>query len=579
MKLRTSGLLVFVLLILVLAVAAAACGQTLTTAGTLTTLINFNGTNGASPYMSLVQATDGNLYGTTSAGGANEVDCINGCGTAFKMTPAGTLTTIYSFCADAFCLDGFFPAAGLFQATDGNLYGTTMWGESNALGGIFRITLEGTETVLGSLGGTEIGYAPTAGVVQGTDGNLYGTTSSGGLWGGAVFEISPTPGGGFSSLFSFAHAGGVDGGNPEAGLIQATDGNFYGTTSTAGAHGGGGIFKITARGKLTPVYDFCSQLNCADGSAPVSGVVQAADGNFYGVTSADGTHGHGTVFKITPGGTLTTLYSFCSQANCTDGSTPVGAGLVLGSDGNFYGTTGYGGTNVGSCGGSGCGTVFEITTKGKLTTLHSFDGIDGGYADGLVQSTNGAFYGTTASGGNNNDCYEGSTCGTIFRLSLGLSPFVETQTSYGKVRTEVVILGTDLADATGVSFNGTKSSTFTVISSSELTAKVPVGATTGTVTVTMPGGALKSNAPFHVTPSINSFTPASGPVGTQVQIDGQSLAQTVGLAFDGVAATEFTVNSNKEVIATIPTGAATGKITITTLGGIAKSPTSFTVTN
>jgi uncharacterized repeat protein (TIGR03803 family) len=228
----------------------------------------------------------------------------------------------------------------------------------------------------------------------------------------------------------------------------------------------------------------------------VAGLAQGTDGNFYGTTEYGGTNtnsscpgGCGTIFEITPSGALTTLYDLCSQggSSCTDGYYPEGALVQATSlDGNLYGTT-YGG------GANGDGTVFKITPTGTLTTLHSFDGTDGAnpYA-GLVQDTNGKFYGTASSGGANGD-------GVIFSLSVGLGPFVETNPASGKVGAHVKILGSNLTGATGVTFNGT-AATFTVKSKSEITTTVPSGATTGTVQVVIPGRVLSSNVPFTVTP-------------------------------------------------------------------------------
>jgi uncharacterized repeat protein (TIGR03803 family) len=292
-------------------------------------------------------------------------------------------------------------------------------------------------------------------------------------------------------LHSFcSQSGCLDGAYPFAALIQATNGDFYGTTAAGGSNGNyGTIFKMTPGGTLTTIYSFCSQSGCLEGDSPYAGLVQAANGDFYGTTTAGGANNTGTVFKVTPSGTLTTLYSFCSQSGCPDGAIPY-AGLIQATNGDFYGTTGYDGSNNG-------GTIFEITPGGTLTTLYSFcsqsgctDG-DFPYA-GLVQDTNGDFYGTTFQGGASGD-------GTVFSLSVGLSPFVETQTTSGMVGAVVKILGTDLTGATGVSFNGT-AAVFKVISSSLVTAAVPAGATSGTVQVVTPGGTLSSNVPFRVLP-------------------------------------------------------------------------------
>jgi uncharacterized repeat protein (TIGR03803 family) len=518
---------------------------------TFVSLVSFNGTNGANPqYAPLVQGLDGNFYGTTSAGGAGTV----ADGTVFKITSAGTLTTIYSFCSQTNCADGSTPFAGLVLGTDGNFYGTTEGGGSNGDGTVFKVTPTGTLTTLHSFDSTD-GALPRAGLVQGTDGNFYGTTEAGGADNdGTVFKVTPT--GKFITLHSFDS---TDGANPFAGLVQGTDGNFYGTTDKGGANGDGTVFRITTSGTLTTLHSF----DFTDGANPFAGLVQGSDGNLYGTASQGGTDGLGTVFKITISGKLTTLHSFAD----TDGLFPT-AGLVQATDGNFYATASSGGANSG-------GTIFEITTAGTLTTLYNFCSqiscTDGDIPEGgLLQATNGTLYGTTEGGGVNND-------GTVFSISAGLAAFVETLPSSGKVGASVKILGSSLTGASSVSFNGVVA-TFKVVSASEITTTVPVGATTGTVQVTTPSGTLNSNAAFRVTPQITSFTPPSGIVTTPVTITGVSLKQTTKVAFGGVAATVFTVNSDTQVTATVPSGAKTGKIVITTPGGTAASATNFLVT-
>ena len=226
-----------------------------------------------------------------------------------------------------------------------------------------------------------------------------------------------------------------------------------------------------------------------DGANPEAALVQATNGTFYGTTYRGGAYDLGTVFKITPSGKLTTLYSFCSQSGCTDGIGPV-AGLIQATNGNLYGTTALGGANS-------QGTIFKITPSGALTTLHSFDGADGSETHaGLIQDTNGKFYGTTTFGGDLN-CNPSYGCGTVFSLSVGLGPFVETLPTSGKVGAAVKILGTNLTGATSVTFNGT-AAVFKVVSKSLITTSVPTGATTGTVEVTTPKGTLKSNVVFRV---------------------------------------------------------------------------------
>jgi uncharacterized repeat protein (TIGR03803 family) len=384
-----------------------------------TTLHRFTGTDGIFPEAGLVQATNGDFYGTTAGGGTNN-SCYEGCGTVFKITPSGKLTTLYSFCSEGgrHCTDGESPQAGLVQAIDGNFYGTTVGGGANddcgtgGCGTVFKITPSGSLTTIYSFcsqSNCTDGSSPEADLVQGTDRNLYGTAELGGAnGGGTVFKISPS--GTLTIIYSFcSQSNCTDGDDPIAGLVQATDGNFYGTTAEGGAHAGSGdayggtVFKITPGGVLTTLYSFCAQSNCTDGDFPEAGLVQAANGNFYGTTAYGGAFlcydSCGTVFKITPSGTLTTLHSF----DGTDGSQSV-AGLVQASDGRFYGTTEFGGAN-------GEGAVFRITPGGTLTTLHSFDGVNGAIPEaGLIQATSGKFYGTAATG---------NGYGTIFTLSVG----------------------------------------------------------------------------------------------------------------------------------------------------------------
>ena len=548
-------------------------------AQTFNSLASFNGADGENPqYGFLVQGTDGNYYGTTSTGGANSY------GAVFKVTPSGELSLFYSFCSEANCTDGANPYAGLVLATDGNFYGTTSSYATNNAGTIFKITPVGTLTTIYSFcakANCTDGSTPYAGLIQGADGNLYGTTYYGGANGdGAVFKV--TTKGKLTTLYSFcAKANCADGESPNAGLVQATDGNLYGTTLFGGANSEGTVFRITTTGKLTTLYDFCPEDSCADGgdgASPLAGLVQATDGNLYGTTEQGGANASGTVFKITTAGKETVLYSFCAIANCADGYYPY-AGLIQGTDGNLYGTTYEGGANTSTCAGYSCGTVFKITTAGALTTLYDFcsktDCTDGAWPEGnLLQATNGTFYGITFQGGDSS-CNSPDGCGTVYSLSMGLGPFVSFLNNPGKVKAEVEILGQGFTGTTAVSFNGTAAK-FSLVSANYLTATVPSGATTGTVTVTTPTGTLDSNVAFRVTPQLTSFTPTSGPVGTAVTITGVSLTQTTSVSFNGTPAT-YKVNSDKSVTTTVPTGATTGTITITTDGGSATSKTKFTV--
>ena len=300
-----------------------------------------------------------------------------------------------------------------------------------------------------------------------------------------------------TTLYSFCSQSGCsDGYHPSAALVQATNGDLYGTTQNGGLTiDGGTVFKITPGGTLTTLYSFCSQSGCTDGEEPFGRLVQAVNGDLYGTTTFGGANAsYGTVFKITPSGTpLTTLHSFCSE-RCRDGANPQ-AGLIQAANGDFYGTAVGGGANSE-------GTIFKITPSGTAAMLYSFCSqtgcMDGQLpAAALVQDTNGTFYGTTFAGGASDTCYLG--CGTVFSLSVGLGPFVETQTTSGEVGAVVKILGTDLTGATSVGFNGTPA-VFTVVSPSLITTTVPAGASTGKVIVVRPGGTLSSNVPFQVRP-------------------------------------------------------------------------------
>jgi len=381
-------------------------------AQTLTTLAAFNGTNGEQPYSGVVQGSDGNFYGTTYLGGAN------GRGTVFKISPTGELTTLYSFCSRSSCADGTQPAAPLVQGSDGNFYGTTYFGGTHNDGTIFKIPPSGSFATVYNFSGVD-GAGPV-GLTQGSDGNFYGITTAGGLsvW-GTIFKFNPN--GTLTTLYRFcAQTGCPDGAQPTGALIQGTDGSFYGVTESGGNGATGGIyggtvFKITSSGTFTQLYRFCSLADCVDGASPYAGLTQGIDGNFYGTTYYGGTptcgiNGCGTVFKITPNGNLTTLYSFCSQAGCADGADPDGP-LVQATDGNFYGTARGGGS------GQWFGTVFEISPTGNLTTLYSFclqggSCTDGKYPQGVLYfATDGNFYGTTRGNGIDND-------GTVYRLQV-----------------------------------------------------------------------------------------------------------------------------------------------------------------
>jgi uncharacterized repeat protein (TIGR03803 family) len=370
-------------------------------AQTLTTLVNFSSANGSRPISELILGSDGNFYGTTFQGGNSNA------GTVFRLSPSGTLTTLLNFSGQ----NGANPAAKLVQGSDGNFYGTTQGGgsSSGSYGTVFRMTPSGSLTTLVNFDNTN-GSAPVAPLVQGSDGNFYGTTIQGGSSNlGTVYRM--TPSGALTTLVNFDS---TNGSLPEAGLVQGNDGNFYSTTFQGGSFNQGTVFRITPSGSLTTLISFFFMT----GTNPATELILGSDGNFYGTTQGGGSSsgGYGTVFRMTPSGSLTTLVNF-DNAN---GGFPV-APLVQGSDGNFYGTTRSGGT-------SNAGTLFKTTPFGTLTTLVSFvapngsSSINTGPYAGLIQGSDGNFYGTTLDGGSNNSNMCPGGCGTVFQLNVGLSP-------------------------------------------------------------------------------------------------------------------------------------------------------------
>jgi len=473
-----------------LCIVLALCVVAVITASaqTFTTLVSFNTTDGNEPgYVALIQGTDGAFYGTTISGGRFL------SGTVFRVTADGELTTLYSFCAETNCADGMSPFAGVTLAGDGNFYGTTDKGGilESCCGTVFKLSPHGELTTLYSFC-TDTGYAGCRGepdtvtsLLQASSGSFYGTTGEGvcGAYNSfnslcsTVFTI--TSDGVFTTLHPFPDFQGETA-NPSS-LIQAADTTLYGTTSIGGgsshcAGGCGTIFKMSVNGDFEVVHAF----DVSDGCSPNSGLIQAFDGNFYG-TAGCGANSAGTVFRLSGDGkSLTTIYAFCSQPNCKDGAYP--NALIQGSDGNFYGTT--------EAGYSTYGALYRLTLDGKFTTLHTFQYTDGSSPWSLLQGTNGKFYGTTSSGG----AYR---AGTVFSLDVGLSPFVALERYFGRVGQTGGIFGQGFTGTTGVELNR-RPANFTVVSDTYIRATVPAGATSGYLTVTTPSGTLRSNRPFQV---------------------------------------------------------------------------------
>jgi uncharacterized repeat protein (TIGR03803 family) len=372
--------------------------------------------DGELPYAAgLVFDQKGNLYGTTPAGGiVNDQECFNegSCGVVFKFTPEGKEIILYSFCAQTNCADGADPDAGLVFDKKGNLYGTTFYGGAYGDDGVvFKLTPEGKETVLHSFcaqTGCTDGEFPDGRLVFDPEGNLYGTTYYGGVpqgncsgGCGVVFKI--TPEGAYSVLYTFcSQSDCADGDLPMAGVVLDQEGNLYGTTVDGGnssycVFGCGVVFKLTPKGKYSVLYSFCAQTNCTDGGQAPVGLTFDQKGNLYGTAAIGGAHGQGVVFRLTPEGEESVLYSFCAETNCIDGAYPP-AGVIFDQKGNLYGTTALGGAPRNS------GVVFKLTPEGKETVLYSFcwqeNCTDGSEPfAGVVLDPKGNLYGTTSEGG------------------------------------------------------------------------------------------------------------------------------------------------------------------------------------
>ncbi|MEI2722569.1 MAG: choice-of-anchor tandem repeat GloVer-containing protein [Verrucomicrobiota bacterium] len=413
-------------------------------AQTLQTLCSFNGDNGKWPQAELTLGNDGNFYGACYSGGNTNPTYPLGQGTVFKVTTNGNLTRLLAFNGS----NGRGPMR-LTLGNDGNFYGATDQGGSSGYGTVFKVTASGTLTTLVNFTGTN-GKNPGAGLTLGNDGNFYGTTGNGGSSGyGTVFKMTPT--GTFTTLVNFNW---YNGWGPQAELTLGNDGNFYGSTYGGGntnstyPSGQGTLFKMTPSGTLTTLAAF----NGNNGVRPTADLTLGNDGNFYGATSGGGI-GYGTAFKVTPSGTLTTLINF----NSANGAAP--NAMTLGKDGNFYGTTGNGGS-------SGYGTVFKMTPTGTFTTLVNFNWYNGSNPNALTLGNDGNFYGTTTTGGSSID----SGRGTVFRLLVAPVVIVQPQSQTNNAGTtatfSVSVTGAPPLSyqwrKDGVNISGATSSTLTI---------------------------------------------------------------------------------------------------------------------
>jgi len=514
------------------AVALCVATAIVSPAQTFKTVLNFDGTNGSFPTAALIQGTNGNLYGVTSFGGTNN------SGTIFEITTGGKLTTLYNFCSKTGCADGKYPEASLVLAANGNFYGTTKKGGVSCS-------------------------------VSGSDGC------------GTVFEF--TPAGELYTLHTFCKTGGEncsDGANPQAPLIQAPNGDFYGTTLLGGnSYGAGTLFEITLEGHLTTLYKFCSEDGdyCHDGAnpqgpmalAPVPAGSDGADSSnlqiqLYGTTNEGGAvHyegspcGDGLVWTKVTEDALEQDYFWCKGTDGKYGADPTGLfylgnllslpGADSGTDApssspspTFAGTTSNGGANL-------YGVVYEVNSSGAFKLLHSFcakpNCADGAYPDApVVEGTDGNLYGTTEGGNGNTSCpAELNGCGTVFRIT----PESVLTTLHSFHKTDGADSVASLVQATNGMFYGTTS----------------LGGPTGNGTIFSINVGL---APF-VQPQ-----PAIGMAGTAVRILGTDLTAASAVSFNGTAAA-FKVVSATEITTTVPAGATTGPVEVTTPSGTLKS--------
>lgn len=391
-----------IVLVVFLGVVAQPAGKA---AVKFTSLFSFNGTNGATPEATLVEGKDGYLYGTTLGGGTNKAP-FGMDGTIFRITTNGAFATL-AFLDRAYAAN---PQASLIGGSDGNWYGTTQFGGPRDWGAAFRVTPEGAFSILGSFEWPELEYAN--GLVEATNGLFYGTGYWGGTNGGYGSIFSVDSNGVVALVVSF---GTTNGANPQGPLVRDSQGNFYGTTVTGGSEGGWGtVFQLTADGKLVTLVSF----NGTNGANPMCPLHLEDDGTLYGITSAGARDfnqsqftGNGTIFKITPQHELVTLHTFAGYPD--DAAQSSFSGLFHASDGNFYGTSQAGGAN-------GSGTIFRMSPDGTVQVLYSFTrpdyatgtNADGWYPSaGVIQASDGNFYGVTMEGGP-------YAVGTVFRFSV-----------------------------------------------------------------------------------------------------------------------------------------------------------------
>jgi uncharacterized repeat protein (TIGR03803 family) len=551
---RRSGMIAAALTVLAFAVVMCAGMAVPAHAQTPTTLHAFKEipTDACLPEDNIVQGRDGYMYGIGGTCGAN------GTGAVYKISPSGAESVVYNFPSDfANCF------SGLTIGSDGNFYGTCFTTPTGN-GSIFQLTPAGVFTdkydFTGAYGDTEPLYAP----IQATNGDFYGTTGYYPYTCGNVYQL--TAAGVYKNLHTFT---GNDCG-PASSLFQASNGDLYGTLYECNINGFGPgcVYQISTTGVFKEIYGFAA----TTGDGVCTGVIQGKNGKLYGATNAGAANNVGNIYELTTAGVYTDLHAFdqATDASCVDNVGRTNVNLTQVTDGSFYGVNG-------AYGADGGGSIYKLTSANVFTAfLFPNPPVDGDLPlSTLLQNTNGLLYGTTPSGGPTS-C---SPCqGVFFSVATGDAPFVNLEPTQrtGFVGASVGMFGQGFSSASKVEFGGVAAASVTVTGTTYLTTEVPAGAHTGTVTVTTGATTLTSPQTYKVKPKFTSFTPPSGPVGTSVTITGTGLVQTTKVTFDKIVAS-FTVVSDSEITATVPAGAGTGKIAITTKGGSASSSTSFTV--
>lgn len=514
-------------------------------------------TDACEPEDNIVQGRDGNMYGVGVSCGSN------GTGAVYKISTTGAESVIFNFPSTwSSCF------SGLTLGSDGNFYGTCFT-TPGGNGSIFQLTPAGVFTDKHDFAGTNGDTEPVYGPIQATDGNFYGVTGFYPFTCGNIYKL--TPAGVYTNLHTFS---GSDCG-PASSLFQASDGNLYGTLFSCAINSGigaGCVYKISTAGIFKEIFGFTS----STGQNPCTGVIQAKNGNLYGATSQGAANNFGNIYKLTTAGVQTDLHDFnnTTDASCGNNVGRTTVNLLQVTDGSLYGVNGDNGP-------SGGGSIYRLTSANVFTAFlfPNPPPVDGDLPDStLLQNTNGLAYGTTPSGGPTscNPCQ-----GVFFSVATGDAAFVNLEPTQktGLVGAKIGMFGQGFSSSSAVKFGGVASVSVTRSGTAYLTAVVPAGAHTGAVTVTTGSTTLASPQTFKVKPKITSFTPPSGSIGTLVTINGTGLIQATAVKFGTVLATTFTVVSDSEVTADVPSGLSAGAVTIsiTTPGGTANSPTKFTV--